>query len=260
MSNERVERTDIAIPYAQAADQHLHIRVGACKLTVRPGGTLWVTGSYVDPTSSMPCRIVQDGATARITQDPHLGALTSWPRGTPSFDLSLGSAQPYALTIETGASETDIDLGGLPLSRISMKIGAGRHAVRFLEPNPQLMELLDVDAGAGAIELQGLANANFAEMTLDGGAATFKCDFGGALRRDGKVRLSAGMTSVDLSVPATTAARIFAETTLGYLQTADGFTTREGGYWTSAALEATGPVLTVRASIAMGMLHLHLTT
>lgn len=256
--SESTTHMDISIPYAEVEEPQLQIRVGACKLSLRPGATSWVAGTYTDPTGSIPCRIVQEAGMARVTQEPRLGALATWTRGTPAFDLALGGARPYALTVETGASETEIELGGLPLTRLSLRLGAGKHTVRFLEPNPRGMALLNVDAGAGAIELRGLANANFTEMTLDGGAAAFVCDFGGQLQRQAMARISTGVSTVEIRVPRSTAAHILPDVTLGHLQTSDGFTTREGGYWTPAALEPASPVLTIRISAALGMLQLQL--
>lgn len=253
-------RTDITIPYPNTAERNLHLRVGACKLRLtRGGGPNWVAGSYDDPTGGLPCRVVQEGGTARITQDPQIGALQGWGRGVPIFDLALGTAQPYTLTVETGASDTEFELGGLPLTRLAIKLGAGKNVLRFLEPNPQEMAVLDIDAGAGSMELRGLGNANCADMTLDGGAAAFICDFEGRLRRPAFVRLTTGLSSVDVYVPTATAARIMPESTLGHLETSDGFTTREGGYWTQAALVGEGPALTIHANVALGVLRLHTT-
>ncbi len=252
-------RTNILIPYPDAADRHLRIRVGACRLTIgRAAGGEWVTGTYDDPTGSVACHISQDGGLARITQEPHLVGPQHWGRGIPTFDLALGVALPYTLTIDTGASDTDFELGGLPLTRLAIKLGAGRNVTRFLEPNPQAMGVLDLDAGAGSMELRGLANANFADMTLDGGAAAFVCDFGGVLQRDGSAHLNTGMSTLEITVPATTAARIAAAAVLGSLDASDGFTTRDGGYWTGPAIEGGTPVLTIHADIALGTLTLRL--
>jgi hypothetical protein len=121
------------------------------------------------------------------------------------------------------------------------------------------MSALDLDAGAGSMEIYGLANANFADMTLDGGAAAFTCDFGGTLQRDAYARISTGLSAVHMSVPGATAARILSEATLGQLEASGGFTTREGGYWTEAALAGGTPVLTIHANVALGSLRLHAT-
>ena len=61
----------------------------------------------------------------------------------PRYELELGRQRPFALTIETGASEFDLDLGGIPLSRLMVRQGAGKFELGFLAPNPEHMQLLD---------------------------------------------------------------------------------------------------------------------
>ena len=65
-------RTDITIPYPDAIERRLLIRVGACRLKIGHGGSDWVTGSYDDPTGAIACRVNQEGGSARITQEPSL--------------------------------------------------------------------------------------------------------------------------------------------------------------------------------------------
>src|SRR5919201_1553599 len=207
----------------------------------------------------MPCRVTQEGGIVRIAQNPQLAQLLGLPRGVPTCDVALGTAQPYMLTIETGASDTAFELGGLPLTRLIVKLGVGKNVLRFSEPNPQAMSVFDLAAGAGSMEIYSLANANSADMRLDGGAAAFTCDFGGTLQRDAYARISTGLSAVDLRVPRATAARIISEAVLGQLEAGSGFTTREGGYWTDAALAGGTPVLTIHANVALGSLRLHAT-
>jgi hypothetical protein len=253
-------RTAITIPFADVGERHLRITVGACRLTIaRHGGPAWVTGTYDDPTRSMPCRITQEGGVVWITQNPQLTQLLGLSPGVPTFDLALGTAQPYTLTIETGASDTAVELGGLPLTCLIVKLGAGKNVLRFSKPNPQAMSVFDLDVRAGSMEIYSLANANFADMRLNGGAAAFTCDFGGTLQRDAYARISTGLSAVDLRVPRATAARIISEAVLGQLEASNGFTTREGGYWTDAALAGGTPVLTIHAHVALGSLRLHAT-
>jgi hypothetical protein len=254
------QHTEIYIPHPNVPEHHLRISAGACRLILRRGNALaWVTGTYDDPTGSLPCRVIQEGGAVRITQKPQFAGLQGWGRGVPTFDLALGTGQAYGLTVETGASENTFELSGLPLTRLVLKLGAGKNTVRFMEPNPQAMSVLDFDAGAGSMELYGLANANFAAMMLDGGAAAFICDFGGTLQRDASVHISTGLATVELRVPATTAARIIPESTLGHIDAGNGFAAREGGYWTAPALEGARPALTIQANVALGSLRLQTT-
>jgi hypothetical protein len=53
-----------------------------------------VTGTYDDPTKSMPCRIIQEDGKVRITHEPQLTQVLGLSRGVPTFDLALGTAQP----------------------------------------------------------------------------------------------------------------------------------------------------------------------
>jgi hypothetical protein len=246
--------TQINVAYPEAADKHLKISLGACRLTVKPGdGEAWVTGTYQDPPSgSLPSKIDRQGSTVHITQDYHsiypFGLFGKYPR----IDLALGKAQPYVLTLELGASDNNFDLGGAPLTRLAVKQGAGKAEFDFSAPNPQPMSLLKVEAGAVGLEMKNLANANFAEMSIDGGAAGYKFDFGGTLQRDAHVKLTAGVTGVEIVVPATTAAKITTETVMGGLNIGDGFTKKDGAFWTEAALKGQTPVLTMEANVSLG--------
>ena len=124
------------------------------------------------------------------------------------FDLSLGKSKPYALTIETGAGECSLDLGGLPITRLELKHGADKMDLDFSAPNPQRMSLLDLGSGAGSTEIKNLANANFAGMNVEGGAVGYILHFGGELQRDARVRIQTGLASIEISIPKSTAAKI----------------------------------------------------
>jgi hypothetical protein len=230
----------INIPYPDASELHLKIGVGACRLEVAPGTSdSWVTGTYEDPTGFVPARIVQEGGTARITQTTNWADLKGWSGRAPRFNLALGTARPYALTIESGASDNVLELGGLPLNRLLVQYGAGKMDVTFSAPNPQVMEQLTVNSGAGRLVMQGLGNANLSQMNAEGGAAAYVFDFGGILQQNANARISTGLRSV-----------------IGSLDIGDGFMKKEGTFWTQAAITGDAPVLTIRASVTLGSLML----
>jgi hypothetical protein len=246
----------ISIPYPEAGDLHLRIGVGACRLRIVPGeGDAWVAGSYDDPSGSLPYRVTQEGGTVRLSQERNWSDIFNlFGTRAPRFELRLGNARSYMLTIETGASESSLDLGGLPISRFEIKTGAGKMDLDFSAPNPQTMSLLNVSAGATAMEFENLANANFSEMFVEGGAASYRFDFGGTLRQNAHVRVSTGVSSVDLRFPAFTAAKITPESMLGGVDIGDGYTKKEGAFWTEAAVRGETPVITVRTNVALGSL------
>jgi hypothetical protein len=73
------------------------------------------------------------------------------------------------------------------------------------------------------------------------------------------VSVETGLSGVEISVPASTAARIVAETTLGSVGVGDGFTKREGAFLTEGALGGRLPVLEIRAGVRLGALQLRVT-
>ena len=253
--------TPINVAYPAAEGLCLRIALGACQFKVRPcEDDAWVAGTYHDPTDRRPPRILEEGESVTITEaEPSFERIPSVFRGMPRYELEFGKARPFALTIETGASEFDLDLGGVPVNRLMVRQGAGKFELGFSVPNPEPMELLEVSSGAAGIKLENLANANFSEMRLSGGAASYELDFGGTLSRDARVSIETGLSGVEITVPAATAARVFAETTLGSVDVGDGFTKREGAFLTEGALSKDAPVLVIRAGVRLGSLQLRAT-
>src|SRR5215207_7903871 len=235
-----MSETPIHIAYPSGSNPHLRIALGACRFAARPGeGEEWVAGTYSDPTDRRPLRIVEEEEYVMITEaEPSFERIQAVFGGVPRYELEFGKDRSFALTIETGASDFELD---------------------FPQPNPEPMELLEISCGAAAIELENLANANFSEMRLSGGAASYELDFGGVLSRNAEVSIETGLSAVELSVPSSTAASVVIETTLGSVDVGDGFTKRDGAFSTEGALSEDGPVLRIRAGVRLGSLQLRTT-
>jgi hypothetical protein len=80
--------------------------------------------------------------------------------------------------------------------------------------------------------------------------------FGGQLQRDGHVRISTGVSSVDLTIPSSTAAKLYSESVMGSLHVDKSFTKTKGAYLTEAAVAEGSPMLTIRLTVALGSLNL----
>jgi hypothetical protein len=200
----------INVAYPAAEDLHLRIALGACRFKARPGeGDAWVAGTYHDPTDRRSPRVLEEGARVRITEvQPSFERIPAVFGGVPRYELGFSKQRPFALTIETEASEFDLELGGVPVNRLLVRLGAGKFELGFSVPNLHPMALLEVSSGAAGIELENLAHANFSEMRLSGGAASYELDFGGTLSRHARVSVETGLSGVEISVPGSTAARI----------------------------------------------------
>ncbi len=254
MEQKKTSRIEVPFPLAERC--HLKLGVGACRLRIAPGGEGWVSGSYTDPSGALPFHLRQEDGTVRISQEYNLAGTLGLFSGVPSFDLTLGRAKPFLLSIDSGATDAVLDLGGLPITALTLRQGAGKLTCDFSAPNPAALSLLRADAGAVALVMKNLSNANFAEMALDGGAASYELDFGGTLQRDAHVRVVTGVSAVRIRVPTTLAAKIHPESVLGSLEIGDGFMKKEGALWTEAALAGKTPVLTIDAAMTLGALRI----
>lgn len=173
------------------------------------------------------------------------------PQIANDWDLKLGSV-PMDLTIQAGAYRGNLDLTGLFLRNLTISDGASQSEVNFREPNPEPMQLLSYRTGASTVTLRGLANANFQEMTFDGGAGDYTLDFGGVLQRPASVRIRTGVSSVRLLAPAGLNVQVTTQGGLASVQTDTGWQTSGSTY----RHEGTGPLLSISVEMGVGSLSL----
>ena len=248
----------IELPFPPTAVPTLQLRIGPCHLRFTPSeGPAWISGTYSDPTQMLPIDIRSEGAVAMIAQRIDLRALGEIQ--LPRLDLAISRERPLALEIQAGASESTLDLGGLPLTRLVMKAGAGRFNVDFSTPNPTTMARMNLELGAGAFFARHLANANFGELVVGGGISACTLDFAGELRADANARVDAGFASLDVLVPAATSARVLVKSFATGSQVGSGFTRKGDAYYTEPAVAGKHPLLAIDVSMAFGTLGLRTT-
>src|SRR5215216_6960279 len=115
--------TPINATYPSSDDLRLQIALGACRLEAKPGeGEAWITGICHDPTGKRAPRIAEEEGSVRITEsEPSLERIPEVFGGIPRYELAIGKRRPFALIVETGASEFEMDLGGVPVSSLMVR-------------------------------------------------------------------------------------------------------------------------------------------
>lgn len=189
----------ITVADPESDETRLTISFGAGKLTLAPGAQALVEGTAVYNVEDLKPEIRKSGSDIEIRQgDFHdLPPLDDMKN---EWDLKLGVA-PMDLTLETGAYDGKLELGGLALKSLTVKDGAANVDLSFSEPNQTEMSILRYETGASDVELTGLANANFSTLTFSGGAGNYTLDFSGEFQRDAVVTISAGFGNVSLVIP-----------------------------------------------------------
>lgn len=211
----------------------------------------WITGTFTDPTGQMPLNVQTDGVNLRMTSSKNVTAFRRFK--APELVLTISTRRPFSLSMDLGASDqTQVDLGGLPITELDIKLGAGQAKFDCSRPNPQELNTWALKAGAAELSISRLGNTNARKVEIDGGAASVTIDFGGALRRDMDAAIRIGMASAEIIVPKTTASRTRTRTALAGIDVGDGFTVKDGAFSTLAFIGGQQPVLTIDLQSTLG--------
>ncbi len=158
---------------------------------------------------------------------------------------------PLDLTLQFGAGDADIDLGGMRLRKLDLATGASETKLRFSAPNPIVAEEVQLRAGASELTVSGLGNVRAEHLSFEGGVGSTTLDFSGAWNRSATATVQMGVGSVTLRLPRELGVRINRSGSFLSSFDAPGLVKREGGYfssnWDSAAHR-----LTVDVNAAFG--------
>ena len=189
----------ITVEDPKSDETRLTLSFGAGRLFLSPGAKNLVEGTAVYNVQDLKPTIQKNGSSIEIRQGD-FKSLPIFKDMENEWNFKLGDT-PLDLTVNAGAYEGDLELGGLALKSLTVQDGASHVNVSFLEPNQTEMSLLRYETGASDVKLAGLANANFSTLTFSGGAGDYTLDFSGELQRDAVVEIEAGLGNVSLVIP-----------------------------------------------------------
>ncbi len=243
-------------PLGSAAVTDVTLSMGAGKLTVAPGAAGLASGVILYNVERWKPEVTRTDSSLSIKQGSTKGLSGLGGDIVNDWDLKLGGT-PIRLAVTAGAYQGTYELGQLSLQKLSIKDGASKSQVSFSYPNLSQMESLSYETGASSVALTGLADANFKKMEFKGGAGSFTLDFSGTLRSDGSVSVEAGVGSVHIIVPSTTAAKVVIKGNLTDVTYEGGWLAEGKTYHTPAAGPQTqGKLLTITVNMNLGSLSL----
>lgn len=238
----------LSVPVSGSGETRLTISFGAGVLNLSPGAEELVNGTVVYNVPQLKPEIISDGDRVEIRQGDFKN-LINYNDIKNRWDLQLGDS-PIDLTINAGAYQGNFELGGLSLTRLTVKDGASNVELSFSEPNQVPMSVLRYETGASNVTLSGLANANFSTLIFSGGVGDYELDFSGVLTENGTVDISAGAGDVQLIVPKGVNARVTVESALVNVNLSSNWSQSGDDYTQSGE----GPLLTIIVKMAAGNL------
>lgn len=168
------------------------------------------------------------------------------------LDLGLSPDVATTLEMQVGAALSRLELGGIPLTRLTYHTGASDTEISFASENPERMEKLELVAGAAELEARGLGNARFDEMSFKGGVGDVRLDFTGDWSGNASATVHMGLGSLTLVVPPELGVRIRKRGFLAALE-APGLERVDGAWqtdnWDSASSQLSIDLKAVLGSI-----------
>ena len=231
------------------------VRYGAGTLLIEPGAAeeLYRVGMRYDSDVFEPLT-KYDSGRLEVGVEGRGSGIDMNNNETGEMRLALSPVVPLDLDLEFGAVDADLELGGLRISAISLETGASDTEIIFSRPNPIACERLEISMGAAALRARGLANANCARVTFEGGVGDVTLDFSGEWRRDMAADLTIALGSAKLLVPEDIGVRVEKETFLTDFDRSR-FEERDGIYY-SSNWESASRRLTVDAEGAFGSIEI----
>lgn len=229
-------------------ETRLTLSFGAGELTLSPGAKNLVDGTAIYNVEDLKPEIQKSKNSIEI-RDGNFKSLPPFDDIRNEWDLKLG-AMPMDLTINAGAYDGNLELGGLALKSLTVKDGAANVDLSFSELNQTEMSILRYETGASNVKLTGLANANFSTLTFSGGAGNYTLDFSGELQRDAVATIQSGLGDLSLVIPDDVNAVVTVEGAALNVNHSSGWSQSGQKYTQSGS----GPTLTVIVEMSAGNL------
>jgi hypothetical protein len=144
------------------------------------------------------------GRRFRLIQDREAGEM----------ELALSRDVAMDLNLDFGAVQADIDLGGIALTRLEINTGASQTQIDISKPNSEAMSRASMDVGAAEFTVRNLGNLNTEVIEIDAGIGEIDLDFTGDWRQNARVSVDMGLGSLVLRFPRGLGVRFVKDTFL----------------------------------------------
>ena len=98
-------------------------------------------------------------------------------KSTARLTVDLPTDVKIEMYCKTKAGETEIELGDLHVTDLTLRVLAGETYLAFSEPNRERIKELKIESKVGELNVEKLGNANFEYAEIDGNIGELSVDF-----------------------------------------------------------------------------------
>lgn len=216
-----------------AAEVRADVKMGAGELRIEGGAESLLEADFTYNVAEWKPEVeyaVTENAGRLTVKQPKTETFTTSANTRYEWDLQFNDAVPLDLRIECGAGDSKLKLGDLTVTRVDMQLGAGD------------MEL----------DLSG--NASLTEMDLDLGAGEVTVDLTGDWEHDVTVSIQGGVGRTHLLLPENIGVRVKVDKGIGDVDASGLY--REDNTYVNKAYEDAQTTLEVNIQAGVGQIDL----
>jgi hypothetical protein len=189
---------------------------------------------------------VRLGLASRKTGTMGVNTVTAKQDATIAFSPQADLALSFSL----GAAQSVVDFGGLRLASLTLETGASQTEVRFSRPNAMRCTLAAFRAGAAELTVRSLGNSRCDKVTFEGGVGSVLLDYAGSWTGDATLDAKLAVGGMTLRIPRSVGVTLSTNQFLASFQP-QGFT-RQGNTYTSTNSAAAKRHLDVALNTSLG--------
>lgn len=235
----------------------VHVTYGAGKLDLRPAtsGVLYSMNIQYDADHAEPYARF-DSAARTLDFGIHSRGMhiEKSDKNQGALHAELSSRVPMELSMELGAVEGELQLGGLRLTEFALKGGAAALSVRFDQPNLARMRRMTFEVGAAELKVLRAGNAAPEFIRASVGVGSLSLDLGGEWTRDIELDANVALGGLSVHVPPDAGVRIDASTFLVGFEKAGLL--KRGDAWVTPEFDAATRHVRIRMQGAFGAFNL----
>ncbi len=141
------ERT-IELADASEASLRLNYGAGRLRLGAGAGGGQFLTGTFA---GSAEQKVKRDGAKLQVRLEMNPFPNFFWGGGEAEWDIKMNPSVPLTMRVESGASQSEIDLSGLQVTELRLGTGASKTVLTL--PAKAGLTNVHVELGAASLEI-----------------------------------------------------------------------------------------------------------